>query len=146
MWEMAVLQATASYVISSVAPAAVGPDPAWSPDRLSARWLLAVGARLVRDVGTLITGATRAGKRVTTYALDGEVRFATARDRAAFAEELADAVTGLVAKHHDERAPGGRAYRVVVAVHPSIPRAAGDGTKATGRAAGEPSADERGES
>ena len=122
-----VLQATASsYVISPAALAAVEPDPARAPDRLSARWLLAVGARLVRDVGILITGATRAGKRVATYALDGEVRFATARDRAAFAEELTATVTGLVAKYHDEKAAGGRSYRVILAIHPSIPPTTGD--------------------
>ncbi|MET8756430.1 helix-turn-helix domain-containing protein [Lentzea sp. NPDC004782] len=115
------LQATAaSYVISPTALAAVQPDPARSPDRLSARWLLAVSARLVRDVGTLITGATRAKKRLATFALDGEVRFATAADRAAFAEELATCVTRLVAKYHDEQAEGGRAHRVVVALHPSV--------------------------
>ncbi len=118
-----VMRATAaSYVISPVALAAVQPDPERSPDRLSARWLLAVAARLVRDVGNLLTGSTKAGKRVATFALDGEVRFATAGDRAAFAEELAAAVTGLVAKYHDETAEGGRAHRVVVAVHPSIPK------------------------
>src|SRR5258707_13732790 len=122
-----VLQATASsVVISAAALAAVEPDPARSPDRLSARWLLAVGARLVRDVGTLITGATKAGKRVATYALDGEVRFATAQDRAAFAEELTNVVTGLVAKYHDEKATGGRAYRIILAIHPSIPQKAPD--------------------
>ncbi|MFC6091105.1 ArsR/SmtB family transcription factor [Saccharothrix lopnurensis] len=118
-----VMRATAaSYVISPVALAAVQPDPARSPDRLSARWLLAVAARTVRDVGHLITGATKAGKRVATFALDGEVRFASAAERAAFAEELAAAVTGLVAKYHDESAEGGRAHRVVVAVHPGIPQ------------------------
>ncbi|MFE2752674.1 ArsR/SmtB family transcription factor [Actinosynnema sp. NPDC059335] len=118
-----VMRATAaSYVISPTALAAVQPDPERAPDRLSARWLLAVAARLVRDVGTLITGAAKADKRVATFALDGEVRFATAADRAAFAEELAAAVTTLVAKYHDESAPGGRPHRVVVAVHPSIPK------------------------
>lgn len=117
-----VLQATAvSYVISPAALAAVAPDPARSPDRLSARWLLAVAARLVRDVGELITGAAQAGKRVATFALDGEVRFASAADRAAFARELTNAVTTLVGKYHDETAEGGRAHRVVLAVHPSVP-------------------------
>ena len=117
-----VLQATAaSYVISPVALAAVAPDPSRAPDRLSARWLLAVAARLVRDVGTLVTGATRAGKRVATFALDAEIRFASAADRAAFAEELATAVAGLVGRYHDDSAEGGRAHRVVVAVHPSVP-------------------------
>jgi DNA-binding transcriptional ArsR family regulator len=118
-----VMRATAaSYVISPMALAAVQPDPERAPDRLSARWLLAVAARLVRDVGNLITGATKADKKVATFALDGEVRFATTADRAAFAEELATAVTGLVAKYHDDTAAGGRAHRVVVAVHPSIPK------------------------
>ena len=117
-----VLRATAaSYVISPSALAAVAPDPAREPDRLSARWLLAVAARLVRDVGSLITGAAAARKKLATFAIDGEVRFASAADRAAFAEELARAVTGLVSKYHDETAPGGRPHRVVVAVHPSVP-------------------------
>ena len=116
-----VLRATAaSYVISPRALAAVQPDPARSPDQLSARWLLALAGRLVRDVGDLITGAAKAGKPVATFAADGEVRFASAADRAAFAAELATAVAGLAAKYHDEKAVGGRAHRVVVAVHPSI--------------------------
>ena len=54
------------------------PDPSRSPDRLSARWLLAVASRLVRDVGLLITRSAKAGKRVATFAIDGEVRFASA--------------------------------------------------------------------
>jgi DNA-binding transcriptional ArsR family regulator len=116
-----VMQATAgSYVISPAALSAVQPDPDRAPDRLSARWLLAVAARLVRDVGALIVGATSAGKRVATFAMDGEVRFASAAERAAFAEELASAVTALVSKYHDETAAGGRAHRVIVAVHPSV--------------------------
>ncbi|MFF5261505.1 ArsR/SmtB family transcription factor [Actinomadura viridis] len=110
----------ASFVISPVALSAVQPDPGRSPDRLSARWLLALAARLVRDVGALVTGADRAGKKVATFAIDGEVRFASAADRAAFAEELAGAVTALVSKYHDDQAEGGRRHRLVVAVHPSV--------------------------
>ena len=48
------------------------------------------------------------------------MRFASAKDRAAFAAELADTVNGLVAKYHDEATPGGRAHRFVVALHPTI--------------------------
>src|SRR5215217_5116251 len=55
------LRATAaSYVISPAALAAVEPDPSRSPDKLSARWMLALAARLVRDVGELIVGSTKA--------------------------------------------------------------------------------------
>ncbi|MCW2890016.1 MAG: hypothetical protein QOE54_1589 [Streptosporangiaceae bacterium] len=116
-----IMRATAaSYVISPTALASVEPDPARSPDQLSASWLLAVAARLVRDVGALITGAARARKRVATFAIDGEVRFASAADRAAFAEELAGAVTALVSKYHDESVEHGRDHRIVVAVHPSM--------------------------
>ncbi|MFL6075132.1 MAG: ArsR/SmtB family transcription factor [Mycobacteriales bacterium] len=117
------VQATAaSYVISPVALAAVAPDPARSPDQLSARWLLAVAARLVREVGQLITGGAKAGKRVATFAIDGRVRFASAADRAAFTQELTQAVTALVSRYHDESAQGGREHRVIVAIHPSITR------------------------
>jgi DNA-binding transcriptional ArsR family regulator len=115
------LRATAaSYVISPAALAAVAPDPARAPDRLSARWLLAVASRLVRDTGELITGAAKARKPLATFAIDGEVRFASAADRAAFAQELASAVTALVGRYHDETAEGGREHRVIVAVHPSV--------------------------
>ena len=74
----------------------------------------------MRDVGALIVGAAKAHKRVATFALDGEVRFASATDRAAFADELAGAVTALVHKYHHGSAPRGRDHRVVVAIHPSL--------------------------
>jgi DNA-binding transcriptional ArsR family regulator len=124
------LRATAaSFVISPAALAAVQPDPARSPDRLSARWLIAVASRLVRDVGELVAGATKARKRLATFAMDGEVRFASAADRAAFAEELATSVTRLIGKYHHETAERGRDHRVIVAVHPSVKTEAivGDG-------------------
>ncbi len=115
------LRATArSYVISPTALAAVQPDPDRAPDQLSARWLLAVAARLVRDVAALISGGARARKPVATFALDGAVRFASPADRAAFAQELADAVAALVHKYHDQTAEGGREHRLIVAVHPSV--------------------------
>ncbi|TDU02988.1 ArsR family transcriptional regulator [Streptomyces sp. 846.5] len=114
------LQATAaSYVISPQALTVMRPDPDRSPDHLSGRWLLALAARMVREVGELLTGASRAGRPLATFAIDTEVRFANAADRAAFAEELSGAVTALVGKYHDESAPGGRSHRFVVAVHPS---------------------------
>jgi len=116
-----VLQATAlSYVISPAALAAVQPDPSRAPDRLSARWMIALAARLVREVGQLLVGSAKARKRLATFAMDGEVRFASAADRADFAEELARSVTALISKYHDEHARGGREHRVLVAVHPSL--------------------------
>src|ERR671926_494698 len=113
-----VLRATAaSYVISPTALAAVAPDPDRAPDQLSARWLLALAGRLVREVGELISRASAARKPLATFAIDSEVRFASAADRAAFARELGDTVAALVAKYHDEKAAGGRKHRVLVAMH-----------------------------
>ena len=114
-----VLQASASaYVISPRVLAGVQPDPAVSPDGLSARWLLALAARTVREVGELLAGARKARRKLATFAVDGEIRFASAADRAAFADELSKTLTALVAKYHDESAPAGRTHRLLVAVHP----------------------------
>ncbi len=68
----------------------------------------------------MITGAARARRKTATFAIDGRVRFASAADRAAFATELAEAVTALVSRYHDDTAEGGREHRVVVALHPSV--------------------------
>jgi DNA-binding transcriptional ArsR family regulator len=116
-----VLRATAaSYVISPTALAALAPDPDRAPDQLSARWLLALAARLVREVGELIAGAGAARQRVATFAIDTEITFASAADRAAFAVELSETVAALAAKYHRAGAKGGRRHRLVVALHPSI--------------------------
>lgn len=114
-----VMQATAhAYVISPAAMPGIEPDPRQHPDRLSGRWLIALASRIVKEVGAMVGDASGSGKRVATFALDGEVRFATAADRSAFAEELTNAVTSLVAKYHDESAPRGRYHRLLVALHP----------------------------
>jgi DNA-binding transcriptional ArsR family regulator len=116
-----VLQATAaSYVISPAALPAVAPDPSRGHDQRSARWLLALAGRLVAEVGELIAAASSAGKPLPTLGIDSEVRFASARERADFAVELAGAVNGLVTRYHDAAAPGGRPHRLVVALHPTI--------------------------
>ena len=116
-----VLQATAaSYVISPAAHAAVAPDPSRAPDQRSARWLLAVAGRLVAELGELLARSSAAGQPLATLGLDSEIRFASARERAAFAAELAAAVNGLVAKYHDETVPGGRRHRFIAALHPAI--------------------------
>jgi len=123
-----VMRATAaSYVISPAALAAVAPDPDRSPDQLSALWMLSLAARLVKEVGQLIGRAKRARRPLATFAIDAEIRFASASDRAAFAAELSDATEALVSKYHNQFATGGRKHRLIVALHPSITRpAAGD--------------------
>jgi DNA-binding transcriptional ArsR family regulator len=113
------LVATASsYVVSPGAMGPVAVDPSRESDRLSASYLIALGARVVRELSDLLRRAREAGKRLATLAVDTEVRFRSAADRAAFSAELTEAITKLVSKYHDESAPGGRAHRLVVVAHP----------------------------
>src|SRR5437867_7496186 len=122
MWggltERLLVATAASYVVSPSALGPVAADPNREVDRLSASYLIALGARIVREVADLVRRAKKAGKRLATLAVDTEVRFRSAADRAAFTAELAGAITKLVAKYHDESAPGGRAHRLVVVAHP----------------------------
>jgi DNA-binding transcriptional ArsR family regulator len=115
--ERLLVATAASYVVSS---SALGPvaDPNREIDRLSASYLIALGAQVVREVGDLVRRAKETGKRLATLSVDTEVRFRSAADRAAFSSELTEAITKLVAKYHDASAPGGRAHRLVVVAHP----------------------------
>ena len=116
-----VMRATAAaYVISPAAMPRLQPDPSRAPDQLSARWLVSLAARTVREVGELMRRASGAKQRVATFAVDADIRFADAADRAAFAEELAEAVTRLVSTYHAGDAAAGRDHRLVVALHPTI--------------------------
>jgi DNA-binding transcriptional ArsR family regulator len=115
-----VVRATArAFVISPEALGALGPTPEAAGDRLSSAYLIAAAGRAIRDVASLEARARRAGKRIATMTLDADVRFASAESRARFAEELADTVARLTAKYHDERAPGGRRFRLLAAIHPT---------------------------
>jgi len=116
--ERLLVATAAAYVVSPSALGPVAADPNREVDRLSASYLIALGARIVREVADLVRRAKKAGKRLATLAVDTEVRFRSAADRAAFTAELAGAITKLVAKYHDESAPGGRAHRLVVVAHP----------------------------
>jgi DNA-binding transcriptional ArsR family regulator len=111
-----VLQATAAaYVVSPAALGESAADPDEAPDRLSARYLIALAGRVVREVGGLALRAAAAGKRLPTLAIETEIRFRSAEDRAAFADELTVAVIDLAAHyHHDD----GRPHRLIVAAHP----------------------------
>ena len=117
-----VMVATArSYVASPAAFGDSAADPART-DRLSSRYLVAVAARMVREVADLARHADAARKPLATLAIDTEIRFASAADRAEFTHDLASAVAALASRYHDERASGGRWHRVIVAAHPSPAR------------------------
>ena len=120
--ERVVRASARSYVIS---PAVLGPlaaDPDDVQDRFSATYLIAVAARAIRELATLMRRAKKAKKKLPTLSLHSDVRFRSAGDQAAFGEELARAVARLTAKYHDDKAPGGRLFRVFVGAYPAMTR------------------------
>ena len=115
-----VVRATArAFVISPEALGPLGLTHDTAPDRLSSAYLIAAAGQTIRDVGALEARARREQKRLATLTLETEVRFASAESRAAFAEELTATVARLAARYHDERAPNGRRFRLLAAVHPA---------------------------
>ena len=114
------LVATArSYLIS---PAALGPlacDPGRTRDRLSASYLIALAARIVREVSHFARRSRETGKRLATFSLDTEIRFQSPEARARFSRELVAAISELARRYHDESASGGRRHRLVVVAHPA---------------------------
>lgn len=88
-------------------------------DRLSARYLIALAARMIREIGQLAHLADLQGRTVATLAIDTDIRFRSPADRAAFTDELAATVRSLAARYHTEDAVDGRWHRLVVAAHPS---------------------------
>jgi DNA-binding transcriptional ArsR family regulator len=117
--ERLLVASASSYVVS---PSALGPiatDPRRTADRLSASYLIALGARVVREVGDLWRRASRSNKHLATLAIDTEIRFRSPADRAAFTHDLTQTITALAARYHDAAAPGGRLHRLVLIAHPS---------------------------
>jgi DNA-binding transcriptional ArsR family regulator len=117
--ERRMVATAASYVVSPVTLGSIAADPARNGDRLSASYLIALAARIVREVGDLWRRARESDKRLATLSIDTIIRFRSPEDRAAFTNDLANAVSGLVARYHDEQAEGGRPHRLVLAAYPA---------------------------
>lgn len=117
--ERLVVATAASYVVSPTALGPIGADPARNGDRLSASYLVAVAARIVREVGALWRGAIASDKRLATMSIDTVIRFKSPAERAAFTRDLTDAIATLAARYHDQRAPKGRPHRVIIASYPA---------------------------
>ncbi|MFN0136769.1 MAG: winged helix-turn-helix domain-containing protein [Phycisphaerae bacterium] len=118
--ERVVRAVATSYLIN---PEVLGPlatDPSLVEDKLSSAYLVAVAAKAIRDLATLRERATAAGKKLPTLTLQSQVRFATAADRNAFAEELANFLATLAAKYHDDKTPDGRKFEFFVGAYPTI--------------------------
>jgi DNA-binding transcriptional ArsR family regulator len=125
LYEQRYVASARSYLLS---PEVLGPlaeaSPAAAGDRFSAGYLLALSARLQRELGRAAREAVRARRRLAVLGLDAELRFQSAEERRRFADALLAAVTRVVAEHASPYAradgsPGpGRPYRLVLGCHP----------------------------
>ncbi len=118
--ERVMVASARAYVLSPevLGERAVEPE---RTDRLSSNYVIALAARVIREVADLARRADAADKPLATLAIDTDIRFATAGDRAEFTRELTEAVADLAARYHDEQAGGGRWHRVVALAHPHPP-------------------------
>jgi len=108
-----------SYVVSPAALGGIAADPGRSADRLSASYLIALAARVVRELGELWLRARERNQRVATLSIDAVVSFASPAERAAFTHELTSAVTAIAARYHDATSATSRPHRLVVASYPA---------------------------
>jgi DNA-binding transcriptional ArsR family regulator len=116
--ERLLVSKAAAFVVSPAALGPVAPDPARERDRLSASYLIALAARAVREVGSLLRKSREVNKRLATLSLDTEIRFRSAAERADFTSELTAAITKLVSKYHAPSESGGRDHRLILLAHP----------------------------
>lgn len=114
-----IMRRTARYLVA--APdvlSAQGIDPGSFKDKFSSGYLIALATRMAREVAEAQAAADRADRPLSTLSAEVEVRLRSPAERQAFADELLDAITRLVAKYHHADFPDGRTYRLVVGSHP----------------------------
>lgn len=107
-------------------PGAVVVDPAvmsadrgrvaLAQDQYAAEHLVGVAAGTVRDVARMQARADEAGRRLLTFTIEAEVRFAAPGDVHTFTDELTEAVRQVVARFDTE---GGRPHRLVAGGYPA---------------------------
>lgn len=119
--ERVVRASATAYCIDPGALGALGEgDPEQVRDRFSSTYLIALAARAIREVATLRRRAKDAKKKLPTFSLHADVRFTSQESLHAFSEELSNEVARLIAKHHDESAPGGRVFRFLLGAYPAV--------------------------
>ncbi len=118
--ERIVCRTARTYLISPEVLGSLGRTPDEVQDRFSSTYLMACAWRMVRDVIVLRRRAKNLDKKLATLTLQADVRFASAKDRHAFTEALANTFANLIAKYHDDSAPDGRAMRFLIGAHPTI--------------------------
>lgn len=89
-------------------------------DRFSSTYLVAAAASTIREVATLQELAAKEKKKLATFSLQTEIRFADPASLNAFTEELSDTIARLVTKYHAGNEGNTRNYRFNLFAHPAM--------------------------
>jgi DNA-binding transcriptional ArsR family regulator len=116
-----ILRASAATLV--VDPAVMGRAFSTIQDQYAAEHLVDVAAGTVRDVARMQSKADVAGKRLLTFTLEAEVRFAEPGDVHRFTDALTAAIRQTVESFDTE---GGRPYRLIAGGHPAPRTSEGD--------------------
>ncbi|WP_238175266.1 winged helix-turn-helix domain-containing protein [Kribbella pratensis] len=115
-----ILRASADLVVD---PGVMGRAFTQIQDQYAAEHLIEVAAGTVRDVARMQTAADADGKRLLTFTLETEVRFAEPGDVHRFTDALTAAMQQVVEEFDSE---GGRPYRLIAGGHPAPRRTEGE--------------------
>ena len=115
-----VVRATARYYV--ISPEVLGGlgNGGGAPDRLSSAYLIGRASKAIGEVARLRVKAAAAGKSIATLTFETTVRFRSAADRHAFAEELAGAGANLASKYKSEGSSSGRAFQFITMGYPNV--------------------------
>jgi len=103
-------------------PAVMGQAFTQIQDQYAAEHLVEVAAGTVRDVARMQSAADADGKRLLTFTLEAEVRFAEPGDVHRFTDALTAAMQRVVEEFDSE---SGRPYRLIAGGHPAPRRTEG---------------------
>ncbi|WP_053207551.1 helix-turn-helix domain-containing protein [Jiangella muralis] len=111
-----ILRATPGAVVVDPTVMSADDEPARLRDQYAAEHLVATAADTVRDVARMQARADESGRRLLTFTIEAEVRFAEPGDVHAFTDELTEAVRRTVARFDTG---DGRPYRLVAGGYPA---------------------------
>ncbi|WP_327640883.1 helix-turn-helix domain-containing protein [Kribbella sp. NBC_00482] len=115
-----ILRASADLIVD---PGVMGRAFTQIQDQYAAEHLVEVAAGTVRDVARMQTAADADGKRLLTFTLETEVRFAEPGDVHRFTDALTAAMQQVVEQFDSE---DGRPYRLIAGGHPAPRRTEGE--------------------
>lgn len=110
--------AAAEFMVDPLAAGEGARSPASFGDRFSAAYLLALAARLIREVGRLVARSSSSGKRLATAGLDVKVTLSSPAEFDGFVRDLSEAIATVIRKHHAP-AEGSRQFQFVAGLYPA---------------------------